>query len=886
MKEIFYKYRYPLTTFLLPAFIMSIIFIFIGVFPFGDKTLFTIDLGQQYIDFYAEYKHTWSGHLERFIYSFNKSIGGEMTGIWAYYLMSPLNIIFLLTPFRYLDLAVTLLILIRYGLAGWSMGFYLRNMQESSLGRILIFSTSYALSGYLVNYQFNLMWIDGFILLPLICLGLERILKGKSPALYIITLALCLISNYYIAFMVCLFMILYFFYRLPAHVEREDWKKESFQLAVHFAGSSLLAAGIGAFILIPTFVQLMQSKAAASNFNWDFSSKFPLIDLLSKLTIGSFNFDQIPDGLPNIFVSALILIQVLRYFFNPFFSWQEKTATALFIVGLSLSFNLEVINKIWHGFQNPNWFPYRYSFVFIFLLIYIAYRQSSRQSEITLREILHGLVLSTLISVYLLNQDFDYLSPYKILFTLTLVVLYFTFLTFYAKKRRLRTLLLLGLVTLELTANASLSVNELNYVDRSRFIEAQRILNQMTETIHNHDDPSDSFYRIEKTFQRTKNDSHQANFKSASHFGSTYEARSYEGFTGLGFPGGSGFSAYSNGTLLTDALFSIKYYVGDNEINVYEHTPYHNVSLDKALPMSIIQSKSDLIYYDSLFFTDQYTIYENPYALPLGLKVDDELMQLNLVNDRPIFYQNQIARYLIPGRDQADLFEPVEVENIYENIEWEFYGLETRARAIDPDAPAYIRAELTAEEGNSYYYILNGQNDWDNFEIKVNGEPQYQYNTFYDDVVVNLAADEDHKIELEIQVTADDFYLSRSGFHQMNIADFEDLMAQARDNGIEMENYTNSSLSFQAQINDEEELIMLTLPYDDSWQITADGEKTSAVPVMGNFLGLKLEEGNYTIEMNYRTPYGRISWLISLGSIFILLLFFMKTKNKNHSFHR
>lgn len=139
MKEIFYKYRYPLTTFLLPAFIMSIIFIFIGVFPFGDKTLFTIDLGQQYIDFYAEYKHTWSGHLERFIYSFNKSIGGEMTGIWAYYLMSPLNIIFLLTPFRYLDLAVTLLILIRYGLAGWSMGFYLRNMQESSLGRILIF---------------------------------------------------------------------------------------------------------------------------------------------------------------------------------------------------------------------------------------------------------------------------------------------------------------------------------------------------------------------------------------------------------------------------------------------------------------------------------------------------------------------------------------------------------------------------------------------------------------------------------------------------------------------------------------------------------------------------------------------------------------------------
>ena len=82
--------------------------------------------------------------------------------------------------------------------------------------------------------------------------------------------------------------------------------------------------------------------------------------------------------------------------------------------GFGLS-NLEVINKIWHGFQNPNWFPYRYSFVFIFLLIYIAYRQSAHQSQLTLQELLHGAGLSVLISIYLMSQDFDYLSSYKIL---------------------------------------------------------------------------------------------------------------------------------------------------------------------------------------------------------------------------------------------------------------------------------------------------------------------------------------------------------------------------------------------------------------------------------------------------------------------------------------
>lgn len=880
MKDILYKYRYPLTTFLLPAFIMTIIFIFIGVFPFGDKTLFTIDLGQQYIDFYAEYKHTWSGHLERLVYNFNKGIGGEMTGIWAYYLMSPLNFIFLLTPFQYLDVAVTLLILLRYGLAGWSMGYYLKNMQDSSLSRILIFSTSYTLSGYMVNYQFNLMWMDGFILLPLICWGLEKILKGKSPLLYIITLALCLISNYYIAFMICLFIILYFLYRLPSYVERKNWKRQSVHLTSRFIGCSLIAAGISAFILIPTFVQLMQSKAAASNFSWDFSSKFPLIDLLSKFTIGAFNFDQLPDGLPNIFVSALILIQVFRYFFNSSFKWQEKTASALFLLVLSLSFNLEVINKIWHGFQNPNWFPYRYSFVFIFLLIYIAYRQSSYPSEVTLKEVFFGIGFSVLLSIYLIDQDFDYLSAYKILFSLFLVVLYFIFLIFYSKKMGLRSLLLLGAVTLELTGNASLSINELNYVDRSRFIEAQSILTEMAGTIHEYDDPADSFYRIEKTFQRTKNDSHQVNFKSASHFGSTYEARSYEAFSGLGFPGGSGFSAYSNGTLLTDALFSIKYYAADNEINVYEHTPYHNINTDQAIPMSIVQSKADLIHYDPLFFTDQYTIYKNPYALPLVLKVDDDLMGLDLVNNHPMFYQNQLAQYLIPNKKQEELFKRVKAENNYENIDLEDHGQERLAKVIDSERPAYIRASLTAEQGMSYYYILNGFNKSDHFEIKVNGHPQYQYNTFYDDVVVNLEADENNKIELEIEVTEGDFYLSRSAFYQMNIDDFEGLITQAKDNSIEIENYTDSSLSFQTHIDNTQEIVMLTIPYDESWQITANGEKISPHPVMDSFLGLKLEEGHYAIEMNYQTPYGKTSWLISLGSIFILFIIY-----KYHATH-
>ncbi|WP_369395878.1 YfhO family protein [Lacticaseibacillus saniviri] len=98
------------------------------VYPFGNSSLLTVDLGQQYIDFYSYFRQTILGHPDQFLYSFNKALGGDMLGVFAYYLMSPFNFILLFFPKSMLDTGIVALTLLKYGSAGLTMCYYLKSV--------------------------------------------------------------------------------------------------------------------------------------------------------------------------------------------------------------------------------------------------------------------------------------------------------------------------------------------------------------------------------------------------------------------------------------------------------------------------------------------------------------------------------------------------------------------------------------------------------------------------------------------------------------------------------------------------------------------------------------------------------------------------------------
>ena len=222
--------------FLMPAVIMLLIYAAMRVHPFGESSVLVLDLNAQYVQFF-EGLRDWVWGDASLLYSFSRQLGGEFMGIYAYYVASPLSYIVALFPKSMITEALYVMFVLKCGLCGLSFGYYMhKNHYLGSTGTI-IFSTLYALTGYVVVMQHNTMWIDNVILLPLLALGVEHLIKYKKFKMFTLSLALALLSNFYIGYMSCIFVAVYFFYYYIA--QSKDGANNPLGESKHFAKALL-----------------------------------------------------------------------------------------------------------------------------------------------------------------------------------------------------------------------------------------------------------------------------------------------------------------------------------------------------------------------------------------------------------------------------------------------------------------------------------------------------------------------------------------------------------------------------------------------------------------------------------------------------------------------
>lgn len=262
------------------------IFALLGIAPFGDDTLLVSDMYSQYSCFFGDVKSLASDGL---FYSLHKSIGGDIYSLAAYYLASPLNLIFLLFPLKYLPEAVSVLYILKLSLAALTISYYLSARGTNGAANLAL-SLAWSFSAYFTLYSINIMWLDALVLLPLISLGIERLVDSTKFSLYTLSLAGAIFCNYYIGYMLCIFSVLYFLYALL----RERRPARALATAgIRFAISSLVAGGLNAVLLIPVGLSMSGGKveppdlmspeyvrmyllivsAAAAIFLWDIYSR-------------------------------------------------------------------------------------------------------------------------------------------------------------------------------------------------------------------------------------------------------------------------------------------------------------------------------------------------------------------------------------------------------------------------------------------------------------------------------------------------------------------------------------------------------------------------------------------------------------------------------------
>lgn len=325
------------SSFLIPVIIMGSYFAYRGMAPFGSASILTVDLGQQYVDFFAYLRASLLHHPASFLYSFSKGLGGEMWGTNAYYLLSPLNLILLAFPGKFLTSGILLLLLLKYGLAGLAMAWLLNQTQLQTGIRTLAFSTPYALMGWMIANQLNLLWLDVLFLLPLVVWGLIKLYTGRGGYFYLLSLAATMIDNYYMAWMVALFTGLFSAWWLSAH--SQPWRRRG-QLLLTWLAHSFAAAALAAVVLLPTIAALLTSKGTYTNTKWSLKWEYNPLQLLAKFVPGSFNFDQMPTGQPNFYVGMLMVAGALCYYGRR----RDRLPARLMAAGITI---LLLLSAVW-----------------------------------------------------------------------------------------------------------------------------------------------------------------------------------------------------------------------------------------------------------------------------------------------------------------------------------------------------------------------------------------------------------------------------------------------------------------------------------------------------------------------------------------------------------
>ena len=372
-----------LLTFIFPFLAVIVAFAIQKVYPFGDRVMLTVDSYHQYVPFLIEFRNKVLEGRSLF-YTWNNGLGMEYYAVYANYCSSPLNIFCLFFNAKTMPVFAAFVTAFRAGLAALFMSWFLTGEDEGRRDFITTaFACAYALCGWFCCDFWNIMWCDAVVLMPLIALGLRKLITEGKYALYTISLAVAIISNYYTGYFICLFLVLFapvfclslFQTKKETIIEGRFSFKNTVISIGRFSLASLVAGGISAFIVLPTYKILQSSSAVGTEFPHEYELTGNLFDFLGRFLVAA--NPNIRDGMANVYSGIIPILMVILFFAaskETGIRFRHKLGYGILLLVMYLSFTNRTLNFIWHGFHFPNQIPYRQSFLFSFLVIFLGYK--------------------------------------------------------------------------------------------------------------------------------------------------------------------------------------------------------------------------------------------------------------------------------------------------------------------------------------------------------------------------------------------------------------------------------------------------------------------------------------------------------------------------------
>ncbi|MGF2384853.1 YfhO family protein [Lentilactobacillus otakiensis] len=823
------KRNFYILAVLTPFLLVSALFVVIGIAPFGAHNLLVSDLSTQYLQFFSELKHQLA-NFSFSSYSFLMSIGDSLVPIYAYYLLSPLNLIILFFGDAQLPIAIDLIIWVKLILCSISMSVFLAKKYENYDLMAIYGGLAYGLCGFVSMYFYDLMWLDALIWLPIMIYGLEKLFYKGKPTLYVISLIAIIITNFYMGYIICIFNVLYIAYLLKKNQPyalpffqnlKANWAKISW-----FIWYSLLSAMSAAVILIPTAIAMLatgKKDVLAANFLFKgtFGLSFPV-----NFGVGGNDFAGRLVHNPSFFTGSLFMIGIIVYFLSELVSKRDKQAAGILIGGIFVGMWFLPLNTIWHMMQQPAGFPFRMVFLFSFAIIMVTYEgylQGMFAEEKLLIRSAIGLATAIFIGYIFANIerqklmefrfDIPQLSVRNIVFAFVVgLIIVTTIAMIGVGKQRRTSKIFLGLIlACELCLNFMIATDGAPFGNQKDFERTYAESNKQISTVESRYQSNDGFYRfliIDEPFRNLfkvpysgYNDSFLFRNHGISSYSSTLNAHTHHVLGDLGFSSRNIRRIdMLGGTVITNYFFGLKYYdVVGNHGN---------------------------------------RLFVRNHASGLGFMANDRIQHLKLRRERVFDNLNHFVQ-ATAGNHHQYVVKPTIVSS---------------AKFVHRDYFEYKIQFWSNTKGPHYLYIprirLVG------VSFYVNGQKLSKLYSGLGTEMIPLGYMQKGQIStVTIHSVKELHHLSADfgGINMAKLKQVEDYQDQHKFKLHDPSRLNQHGAHFKGKVDvgSRAKTLVMTIPFEKGWQVKVDGHQQVVKRVAGGLVGIQLTPGKHQIDFNY-----------------------------------
>ncbi len=880
-----HKWNFTALSFLFPFVGMLLVMLISGYKPFGKYSMLYSDMYHQYYPFFVAFRRSLRAG-ESLLYNWSIGMGLDYVGLISYYLASPLNLLSVLVPEKWLLSFFSLLMPVKLGFAGLFFVMFLKKLYGKDDFSLVVFGSMYALCAWALGFQWNIMWLDSFALLPLVILGEIKLLREKRFFLYTVSLFFAVYSNYYIGFFVCIFVALVFFcYEI---CQFPGWKRMGLDL-VRIAAFSLLAIGMTAVLELPTLAALQTTQSSVNAFPTTFrlniASENTIKGLLDAMRQVAGNMagglePNFKEGLPNIYCGVITVQLAWLFLMAREVRLRDKLCAVFLLLFFTLSFIIRQLDYIWHGFHFPNMIPYRFSFLYSFVLLYMAYRGWLLRRRFGKRHILAAALLTAAlfsccdsildtqsVEVWGLNLEVPVYLLYNGGFLLA-----FTGALLYGKKRvpipmdasgealnqlRFRQSCyrvharwaVLALAVLEMGANLLAFGLYFPGTGVSNYPKGTQAAASMFRYMHERED--ELFYRAETAHSQTLNDDALNGYNGISAFTSSANVKVTEFMKALGYGAKNTYNRYC----------------------FEESSPVANLFLNLKYMMDRDGRDRTSSVFREVHHYDKVTLLENTAYLPLGFLAESGLEELDFSSGDDSFqFQNQL--FSAATGLEAQVWEDIVGNNVVVlGNGTQVTEKQTRGKVsyTECEEGAYVSYFFTAERDGFVCIRLDcpKRND---FVVALNGVDMYRETISLpqmlavgdmqagDTVEVRVLCDQGESSTMTVTAAQLRSDLFRWGY---------DILSAST---LELTSFRQTRVEGTIEC-DRDGLMYTSVPQNGNWQVYVDGRRVEEKLVGNCMIAVELTQGEHTIRLQYKNAAFSLGWKISLlcAAVFALV---------------